>query len=481
MPNVTPVSTIQSSSPFHAVTMQEVMISTDLNDREIYKQGGGFVGGKWTDGYALTSVGLSKLMNAAGIEEVRSQRTDDRSDPYLCEWQFVAKWVQPDSTTLTCSENYEFDVRDWVYLGNGHKVYSARFAESVYSERAALMEKEYPVLRDMKGEAKAAKSDQLFSGLDEEKKREITELAEGKALRSLVQPRKFVVQRAQTGAMLRAIRKMLNLKQSYSLQELKEPFRIPRSRYDWERMDAVLGKQVGSDLRQLQALKLLGIAPEEFQKFRQIAAPQPLPPDALEGVFHEAKVEVVDSELPLPEQPVAQKPETTTLAVDEMDFLGKVVKKTDKILDAASQPEVKNWITKYIVGAFEAKKHYLNHIKDHFGVESAINLTYEQIWSLYLHKHKGNEYPEQWAGKKKPKVKAPPTGTSDLAKRIDELEMGSFYAYLQNQTGLGNIDTDEKAAQIMSDLCDAVKNGVYTIGKDEDEKEMLETVKSLWK
>ena len=404
---------------------------------------------------------------------------DDRSHPYVCAWQFVAKWVQPDSTTLTCSEDYEIDLRDKIDIGNGQDVYSARFAESVYSERASLMEKKFPELNELKGEAKSSKSDQLFSTLDSENKREIIERAEDKALRSLAQPRKFVVQRAQTGAMLRTIRKMLNLKQSYTLQELKEPFRIPRSRYDWERMDAVLGPQISTELKQLQALKILGISSEEFKSFRQIAAPVHTP-DALEGIFEETKVEVKDSELAHPDQVQSPKVEEPVLKDDEMYFLDKIVKKTDKLNSAPLDQVTKDWIAKNIQGAFSVDKHYRNHLDDHFHVTSAINLSYEQIWAMYLHKHKGQDYPPQWVGKEKKKPsKKPPTGTSDLAKRIDKLEMASFYAYLQNNTKLGNVDTDPKAAQIMTDLCDSVEKGVYTIALEKDEQEMLETVKGL--
>ena len=475
MPDVNPVSTIQSSSPFHAVTMQEVHISTNLNDREIYKQGGGMVNGQWMDNYALTSVGLSKLMNAAGIEEVKSVRTDDRQNPYLCAWQFVAKWVQPDSTSLTCSEDYEIDLRDWVKLGDGQEVYSARFAEAVYSERAALVQKEFSSqLSSLKGEAKAAKTDQLFISLPQDKQAELTELAEAKALRSLVQVRKFVVQRAQTGAMLRAIRKMLNLKPSYSMQELKEPFRIPRSRYDWERMDAVLGKEVSSEMRQLQALQILGISPESYSKFRQLSPPKAEvhtpEPESVEAVFEEVKAEVVKSEPVTVSPGPSTKPETTTLADDEMDFLGKIVKKTAVIGEAATKDAtIKNWIIQNIKGAeWGHEKHYLAHLEDHFGKKSAINLTYEQIWAMYLNKHKGVEYPFQWAGSSNKKAQKKSKSADPLTKKIETLQLSDVYARMRSKLGMGDAETDEKAAKVMAQVVDMVEKGIVAVSEVDD-------------
>jgi hypothetical protein len=427
------------------------------------------------DTYSLTSVALSRLMNAAGIREVRSQRVDERTHPYVCEWQFTAEWVQPDSTSLTYSESYEFDVRDWVDLGKGEQVYSARFAEEVYKERANLVVKEFPSEFPKSlsyGPNRDSKIDKCWLSLSPEKKAELTELAEAKALRALTQMRKFVVQRAQTGAMLRTIRKMLNLKSAYTIAELKEPFRVPRSRFDWERLDGILGKESSGEMRQLTALKLLGISPEEFSNFKQLAAPKTESP-VVEAEFEDIRAEVVKAEPVTEPAKVSPKPETTTLADDEMDFLGKVVKKTATV--DVTDKTIKDWITKYIRGAdWGHEKHYFAHLEDHFDKQSAANLTYEQIWALYLHKHKGVEYPFQWVGKEKnqkkeqKKEQKKQKSADPLTKRIVALGLTEVYERIQKELGIGDAETDEKSATLMGKIVEMVQQGM-TSASDGDE------------
>ena len=112
---VTTNSNIVSASPFHVVTYQEVTISTNLDDKEIYKQGGKYVNDSWVDLYALTDLGLSKLANAAGIHG-KPDRIDSRDIPNICAYRFNGEWVQPDSTILSFATDYELDLRDYITI-----------------------------------------------------------------------------------------------------------------------------------------------------------------------------------------------------------------------------------------------------------------------------------------------------------------------------------------------------------------------------
>lgn len=407
--NVTPVMQVQSASLYHSITYVDVLISSNPDDREVYRQGSVKVGSEWENLWSLSYVALAKLMNAAGIEEVANRRTDDRSHPFVCAWQYTAKWVQPDSTVLTYSGDYELDLRDFIDIGGGQTVKSARFEKAVLDERLAVLKAKLPKeFNGVNGNAANAKADSLYAGLDEAGRREVDDIAEAKALRFLVQMRQFIVQRAQTGAMERVIRKMLNLKSQYTTAELKLPFRVPRSRFDWDRLEKTIGSGEARALQQAQAMKLLGLTADDLQRVRQIEPPRIEP--AAEATFREAEKITTD-------EVVIDDKDPDEPAADEILFRGVKYKRTDTASKALSDKETKEWFLASVVKLYPGP-HYANHLKDHFGVSSAQNLTVEQLDLFCRHTINKAEYPARYAGKPKKPAKKPD------GKTVESLVMG---------------------------------------------------------
>lgn len=156
-------------------------------------------------------------------------------------------------------------------------------------------------------------------------------------------------------------------------------------------------------------------------------------------------------------------------AEDEMLFRGKIVKKTGTLGSAVNtDADLKAWF-KTIVDKFGAPTHYRNHIKDHFGLESAVNLTYEQAFAMHEHKFKGVEYPFQWAGKKaKVETKAETKSADPLTKKIETLQLSEVYAKMRSELGMGDAETDEKAAKVMTQVVDMVEKGIVAANEVDD-------------
>jgi len=279
---VAPAGAVVSQSQFHTISWVEVQLSPNPTDRDVYKQGSQGYGDNRVQLYALTGTALAKLMNAAGISEVHSHRTDDARHPYIVSWQFKGKWVQPDSTEIEYSADYTCDLRDWITIPseNGEesqKVRGARFEKAFIEDRDTLIKKAFPKedWKHIYGDVEQKRILELLTGMPKEDRDVLEEAAESFALRRIVQSRLFITQLAQTGAMDRVVRKFLSLKSTYTGEELSHPFSVPRSRFDWDRMDAVLGKQQSGELKMISAMKMLGISASELSQLKQISAPAP--------------------------------------------------------------------------------------------------------------------------------------------------------------------------------------------------------------
>lgn len=476
---VTPVATVQGFSPFHSVSYVDVVISANPDDREVYRQGSVKTNSGYENTFSLSYVALSKLMNAAGIEEVANRRVDDRSHPHFCSWQFSAKWTQPDSTVLAYSGDYELDLRDWIDIGSGQRVMAARFEKVVADERQSIIEKKFPAdIGQLKYDAKTAKCDSLFVGLSEDDKRDVTDLAEAKAIRGIVQRRQFIVQLAQTGAMERTIRKMLNLKSQYTASELKKPFRVPRSRFDWDRVDTVLGQGLSLEMRQAQAMKLLGLTSNDLTQARQLAAPvlksnvtysQSDDDGEMGGVvaaYDEAKL--VETKTLTPAVALIDNwVEESELAPDEFMFRGITRKKNDIVGKSLTDSnDLKTWFMEKVVKGLAPDAHYKAHLKDHFSKESAINLTWEELDLLSRHVVEKLEYPDKYKGKQKKAVK--PDKKETLAARAKRLGVDVIF----DKTIKGTVfETDSGLAadanQMLVDTCDAVEGGTSNLAEIE--------------
>jgi hypothetical protein len=479
---LTPTTTIESASQFHAVSWAEVQIDTNPKNGEIYKQGSKGYGENKIDYYALSNVALARLMNAAGIEETGSHRTDNREHPHVCAWSFGARYVQPDSTVLTYSADYELDLRDYINV-NGTTFRGARFEKAMADEREDLIysdnKKEWG---NIWGDNLTKKVDVAYASMSEEQKKKYDDLSEAKALRNVVQMRQFIVQRAQTGAMERAIRKMLNLKSAYTLAELKNPFRVPRSRFDWDRLDAAIGKESGKELRQLEAMKLLGIDVSTYQQFKQLNAPAVyvtnIPADkmvgdtVIVGPTVDPHADKVEEDRVLPSVPETGENESSgpedetpkTIESGKVEFQGQIVGLEETLGARVNQEPFKTWFKTNIFDKLSPRQHYDAHLKVHFGKSSAVNLSYRELIAMDNNLNKGIEYPEEYHPTEK-KEKKPSTGT--LSKRLEAANLTSLVA------GMGLDTTDPKVIQVIEDMLLAVEKGVYDLKTDEGYNEAV--------
>ena len=502
---VMPSSAVVSASQFHTVAWVEVQLSSNPKDKDVYKQGSQKKGDTWEDTYAITGVGLSKLMNAAGITEVHSHKTDDGRHPYIVSWQFRGKWVQPDSTEIEYSGDYTCDLRDWITIPseNGEepqKVRGARFERAYLEDRDMLMRKKFPnETKGAYGDALATKVGELLAKMTPEARQEIEETAESFALRRIVASRPFVTQLAQTGAMDRCIRKFLQLKATYTHEELSIPFSVPRSRFDWDRLDAVLGKEHAGELKMAEAMKLLKIDPAMLQQLKQLSAPAPKPDEPV--MPGDAKPPADFGDLGGMPAPEAESPNLEKVSPKELggekyvafqDVTEGVLayrKWADGCIEVqamgtlhpAKEPVGKNlspieknaiadlFKTNGKVNTFEMA----GHLKKHFQVGTISALTWEQLAAMFMHKEGKGDDPRWYP----PEPKADPiceaygikdTTTEDADNFLKAVNKLKDHFCLVPTMAKYNLNWEQDHERLASLAC-VLSQGVVEFGSEEFE------------
>ncbi len=180
---VAPVATIDSIPAMHAISLRAVKIDASTNQYgqgpEVYRDGRFCQG----DEVALGGVALQKIMAAAGVQVLARTRVDDRSDPNYCDMEITLAVRDYDGTFRQVVAGKEVDLRD----GS---------PETVKPEKDA-------------GGRKTGRVVPLDASALGDKRRHIQSLAE-------------------TKAMYRALRKILQLRQKYTRAELERPFVIPK-------------------------------------------------------------------------------------------------------------------------------------------------------------------------------------------------------------------------------------------------------------
>lgn len=255
--NVMEQMQVLTASPFHSVTRVEVYVSPDPNDREIYKIGSVRVDGNWVDTYALAKIALDRLMVAAGIEETNSTSRLTQDNVWYSRWE--GRYTQPDGKTVPLSGEKEIDLR----------VGGTRWQERKVSELDSLLKEEGVALGRFAKTGKGYVVDgswvkqehliQLQASLSAERLEMLDRMAGMRATRFVVQQAQFGLERAQTGARLRAVRTIMQLGQ-YTLKDLKTPFVVIRSRYDIDKMQEQLGPELLKEMLLAQAAKMLGLS-----------------------------------------------------------------------------------------------------------------------------------------------------------------------------------------------------------------------------
>jgi len=326
-----PMMQAQSASLFHSITRVEVTISPNTDDKEVYAQSGRL---------ALTGLAIAKLATAAGIRSVPNENypTDDGKHPHYRSWHWAGQWTQPDGMELQLAGDYTLDLRETVEV-DGQKIYGPRFEKALYDNRLKLSF----------SQAKTEKMNEAIRYLDN-LVGEAKDTLEAKSLdmtrREMAARRIHITSLAQTGAMDRAVRKLLQLKATYTAQELQRPFVVYRSRFDFDLMAERLGPEQTRILAIAAASKTLGV---DVDTLRQIAAP---PTNGGESP---------DTSIPLPWR------EGKAEAADHLDAK----------LDIALVERAK--------AVIKPSAHLRNHLKKHYQAAKWGDLTYEQAVGLWQH------------------------------------------------------------------------------------------------
>ena len=275
-----PTATLQEISPFHKPVLEIVNINPDPKGGDIYEvvQGGGQ--------FSLSAAALSKIAFAAGLiwNAKNSGRTDDGKNPRQVGYRMEAVVRKEDGTYMPLNAEYMIDLD--------------------------VVEEE--IRGSYEGKAKKAMQDPKNKWSEKER----TEYIERGVKRDMLQKRKFRVQLAQTGAMGRVVKKILGLKSTYTMDELKRPFVVPKIVFSPDTSDPKVREML---LRQgLDTTNLL-FGPQERGVMERCEQIEYRPEDGNGGNGHEvektADVGVIDTE------PVTGKqPESAPLPFEQLDL-----------------------------------------------------------------------------------------------------------------------------------------------------------------
>lgn len=190
-----PSTFIPEIPKYHTVAVDQVVLSSDTIEGDVYPQ---------QNKLALTRQGLMKLANAAGMiwDPNRSRRLDDRTDKDYVVYQSVGGFEKLDGTPLFMKAEYDLDfevIRDEIEEG-------------------------YEAKRNKDWVTGKYKKDWFIKMSDEQKEAFVQKCIR----RDVLQKRKHKIKLAETGAMTRVIRGLLNLKSAYTVPELKKPFIVVR-------------------------------------------------------------------------------------------------------------------------------------------------------------------------------------------------------------------------------------------------------------
>ena len=256
---VLPSATIQKLSPFFKTTFEVIQIK----EEETYEVPGGK--GK----RAIHKVGLDRFSNARGINWPADKNrliADEGFPEKIVRFQATGEARRDDGTWLERSATYVLD------LNEIKKEICTRHTERAESALKGS-EKDLPV-----GLTKATKDAWI----------------ERQTERDMTQKRKYRVQLAESGATNRVINKFLTLKGTYTKDELKKQFVIPRNIFIPDIQDASTRNQIVTEASRASS-QLYGGAPS--------ARIQPvIDGQVVNGHIPDAEVE------PTPESPKTEKP-----------------------------------------------------------------------------------------------------------------------------------------------------------------------------
>lgn len=197
---------LRDLGPMLKVRVTEVHVSSDPADQQVYP-----VRGK-KDTFTLAKPAIEALMRAAGISD-KLERADDRKNPLICEMSALGAIRMTDGTHRLKSRSCLRDL-------------------SVVEQQVRA-----DCIDDLKEKRKS--DDPKLAWVKRLSSDEFDDVVDRNVERRMLQERRFLVQKTETGAALRLGRSMLELDWKYTREQLNRPFVVPRVSFepDWKDPD----------------------------------------------------------------------------------------------------------------------------------------------------------------------------------------------------------------------------------------------------
>lgn len=219
-----PVTSEAQLNPFYKMTVMEVPVDTNEGSGDIFKVGTVKIGEQWVPLYSPAKPLLMKIAAAAGIQfapdHTYGTYVDGNKNIYRAKAYGALRL--PDGTGKThCDEKVInlSDEEDKFRLEFMDKSIQGITDKKQAEEAAKLFQGEWRDSVDKYGNPCKA----FFIANSDQKK-----YIERGVLVNMTLLRKTMAEKAMTGAILRVIRALTGLKGTYTIQELKKPFAIPR-------------------------------------------------------------------------------------------------------------------------------------------------------------------------------------------------------------------------------------------------------------
>lgn len=219
-----PMSVSAQMSPFYKVTVMQVQADTSDNSGDIFKVGSTKVGDTWQSVYSPAKPLLMKIAAAAGIQFDPAHTGGEyvNGDKNVYRGRAYGAMKEPDGTWKTHADEKIINLHD------AEDNYRLEFMDKCL--KGITDEKQAQAAADMfHGEWKPAKNkygkevNAFFVA-----KQDQQQYIERGILVNMTLLRKTMCEKALTGAILRTIRALTGLKGTYTKEELKKPFAIPR-------------------------------------------------------------------------------------------------------------------------------------------------------------------------------------------------------------------------------------------------------------
>lgn len=327
MPQITQIAGI----PGFSIATSTVTISVVKEDQETYPLSGfGSKDANKKQLFALRKRGVLKFVRAAGIKIVGSKVW--RPEPRIPQWQaeWLGKYMEPDGSWSDCDGDKEWDLTiggtrwneicmkqlDTLLIDEGKKTLKLEWKRGMQATDYATLVKRQ---------------------ITTERLEEFTDIAEARATRHVIRQAQYGAEMASTGAMLRGIMRIMNLKHAYTAKEYAEGFVVSRTNVNYEQMKSLLGEKAANARIAAMLDQALSLEPGRIQQLLSAATktdevlPEEPPEDQgfMTSVAEELEGEIVE---PPAEPCKAPKPKG--------DFAKKV------------EPELAEWIEANAKAAF---------------------------------------------------------------------------------------------------------------------------------